>query len=318
MKKPALLFTLLAALPFLNSCSKSCYDEDIVTQTYVHKYGVELDAQDWESRGQHGQVYSTLANGVTVCTNYEAGVLDGDCTYTFPHSDILQRVETYSQGTMVREVLNNTAGIIQQETRYESPSDKVMTTWYDNGSPRSIENFQGDNLVKGQYFNPQNKLESTVENGNGERIVRDTYGHMVSKDVIANGELFQRTTFFPNGAIQAVTPFSKGAVQGVRKTYLPSGEPATAEQWINGQQTGITQIYQNGEKIAEVPYVAGLKDGIERRYKNGQTVVQEISWKKDQLHGPYNTYVEGNIKVDWYFKGRLVNKPTYEQMIKGV
>lgn len=318
MKKRTLLYILPLFLTLTSCANRTSYIcDDVVCQTFVHKYGHEVHPEDWTSRGEHGNVVTTLATGVVVNAGYTGGVLDGDSTYTFPHSEIIERVETYYKGALVRETKNNSLGHPIFETRYDAPGQRTVTTWFDNGSPHCIEKFQGGSLMSGEYFTPTNQVESTVENGSGNRFVRDPYGHLISKDTIANGDMIERTTFYPNGAPQAITSYRNGVIQGPKRIFTPTGEPASIEQWASNQQNGVTTIFQNGEKVAEVPYVNGMKDGLERRFKNENEVVEEITWKRDQRHGPSFTYVQGKVKGDWYFKDRIVSKPTYDQMSKG-
>lgn len=310
---------LLALIPFLLiSCSRPCCNREIVSETYVHKYGVELPADDWSDRGEHGIVIRTLTSGVKVCEVYSAGLLDGDSTYTFPHSEVIQRVESYAMGGLFKVSENNHSGTPIKETRYLSPTERIVTVWYGNGTPQSIEHYNDRFLRKGEYFTTANQIESSVENGEGVRIVRDAYGQLVSRDTITGGDLVLSSTFYPNGTIYAVIPYSRGIIQGQKRTFLPSGEPITVEEWKNNQQSGVSQEFINGEVTALVPYVNGVKEGLERRYRNGNQVVEEISWRKGQRFGPSSTFVEGNIKTDWYIKDKQVNKATYDIQSKGM
>ena len=63
--------------------------------SYRHRYGVEIPYENWQENGSTGQVVTTLKNGVVVKKNYVQGILDGDTFYTFPHSEKIEKVETY-------------------------------------------------------------------------------------------------------------------------------------------------------------------------------------------------------------------------------
>ena len=82
-------------------------------------------------------------------------------------------------------------------------------------------------------------------------------------------------------------------------------------------QHGKTTLFRGGEKYAEVPYVYGKKHGIERRYRDGNAVVEELTWENDLLHGPYHTYLNGNVKTEWYFYGDRVSKATFDVAHRG-
>ncbi len=69
---------VLAVATLLAGCQSAPRPDAPVDEVYVHRYGVTLPQEDWESRGQCGKVVSTLKDGVVVSRNYEAGVLEGE------------------------------------------------------------------------------------------------------------------------------------------------------------------------------------------------------------------------------------------------
>lgn len=106
-----------------------------------------------------------------------------------------------------------------------------------------------------------------------------------------------------------------GKVHGIKKCYHVGGEPARFEEWREGELDGTLVVFINGEKSAEVPYKAGERQGIERRFRAGtDTVVEQISWERDQRHGPAVTTIDGNEVTEWYFEGRKVSKPQYLEL----
>jgi antitoxin component YwqK of YwqJK toxin-antitoxin module len=289
--------------------------EDVVCETYVHRYGVPLDPDDWHCRGRDGHVVSTLKNGVTVSKTYEGGILHGETTYTFPHQEIIQKREFYEQGQLVQEVQNYPNGIPQQQIVYSSPAQRSLVGWYESGSPQCKEEYDGDLLVRGEYYNLYHQTESVVDNGNGVRIRRDGYGQLLSKDDVCDGQMTARTTYHPNGAPESITPYVNGKIEGERKTFYPGGDPNTIELWTNNCQHGYTVIFQNGERFSEMPYVRGQRHGIEKRYRDGQALVEEVSWECGQRHGPCYSYVGNDTRTDWYFEGQKVNKRVYDAMM---
>lgn len=286
---------------------------EVVDTTYVHKYGVEVPSYDWSARGQDGQVVSTLMNGVVVSKSYSGGILNGDTSYTFPHSQSIEKVETYSQGNLTKELINSLSGAPLQDTRIQPDGAKSITIWYENGSPKSIESYNPTGLlVHGEYYDLRHQMEASIDNQEGIRIIRDGYGQLLSKDTVQAGKMTSRTTFYPNGAPQDITPFSNGIVEGQRKCFLPAGEPKSVEAWSGGKQSGITVLYQNGEKNAEISYAGGMKNGVERHYRDGSTVVEEISWRDNLRHGPSRTYVGSTVKTNWFSEGQPVSENNFE------
>lgn len=307
------LFCVLVGFVLLTGCQQRCCD-DVVCETYVHRYGVPLAPQDWSERGQHGQVISIRKDGVVISKTYESGVLNGDTTYTFAHKDLVEKKEVYCQGNLTQTVYYYPSGMPQRQITFEQPDTERVLTWYESGAPQSKELYFGGLLVQGEYLNPSQQQESAVIDQNGLRTLRDDYGQLLSVDEIRDGQMTLRRTFHPNGAPAAVTPYVNNAVEGKRWTYQMGGEPATIEEWRGNYQHGNTEVFENGEKVSDLPYVMGQAHGIERRYRNGQQLVQENNWVQGRRHGPSYTYVNDTTQTDWYFKDRKVNRGTYEAL----
>lgn len=300
----------------LTACGKqNCNDCCVVDETYVHKYGVAVPSDFWADSGEHGSVISTMGDGIVITRGYSSGLLDGETTYSFPHSSQIQKKEIYNQGTLTKTTEYFFDGTPRIETVTDSPiGTKKISTWYLSGTPKSVEVYSGNLIISGEYYSQNNQRDALVENHSGTRLVRDDYGQLISTDQIEGGQLTLRTNYHPNGAPQAMIPYKDGLVDGTKKTFHPAGEPATVEEWAGGKQHGMTTAYQHGEKYAEVPYVDGQKQGKEVRYRDGNTVVQEIGWEKGDQHGPMTTYIGDTPKSEYYYKGEQTTKADYEFM----
>lgn len=290
-------------------------ESETLSQAYIHKYGIQVPHNEWKNRGQNGQVVSTLKSGVVVSKNYKDGFLEGETTYSFPHSGAVQKVESYSEGRLILETENYPTGVKKKQVDYISPKRKKVTVWYDNGSPHYYEEYSGEKLVEGEYYNTNHQVEARVDQGTGRRINRDEFGVMISEDKILHGDLVTKTIFYSNGTPKELIPFSNGVITGQKKTFLPGGEPNTVEEWENDHRQGLTIVFQNGEKIAEVPYFNGEKNGIEQRYKDGQFIVEEVTWKNGQKHGPCYRTVGENTSVEYFLNGRKVTRVEYDRQM---
>ncbi len=308
------MFLLAPLVLLVVSCQEQRYyePEDVVQESYVHKYGVDVPQEDWNARGQSGKVVSTLKNGVVVEKNFENGVQEGQCTYTFPHSSQIETYETYERGNCVRRLTNYSSGAPKEQTVYGTRGTKQVTIWFDGGNPQAVEEYKKDVLVNGQYYNRQNQLESQVDNGNGIRTFRDRYGQLQASDTVQEGVTVSRTSYHPNGLPSEIVPYSEGVTEGLRRTFNPDGSPATVEQWTGGVQHGPTVEFHNGEKAAESTYFNGAKHGIEVRYRDGTDRISESEYVNGQKHGQSNTYVGDNAKSEYYFEGRLVSKKEFD------
>ncbi len=307
-KSMSLLFIFLATV----GCQKPVEREECLERTYEHEYGLPVEAELWEDSGQNGKVFTNLRNGVSVVQNFQNGLLEGESSYTYPHNSQIERVEYYSSDKLVSQVFYSCAGNPERSIFLTFPNIRTITDWYEHGNPRCIETYEDDLLISGEYYSLQNQCDGRIYNGNGERFVRDELGVLVSQDYFHSGKLMQRTFFYANGSPREVCSIMNDVLHGERKTYYPGGDPMAIEKWNNGRQTGLTIVFQNGEKFAEVLYQDNLKHGIERRYRDGCIVTQEITWVNDLKHGPCVTYHGDVVDTDWYYKGRLSTRANFE------
>lgn len=285
------IYQLIPGILFLcTACNKQTFtdypaEEKVVDAVYVHRYGVTVTPEDWSERGKDGQVIATLDNGVVVTQNFIGGVLEGKATYTFPHSKVIHKIESYQQGELVNEVEHYCTGIPMQERTKIAPNHYKVTVWDEKGIPQSLEEYHAGLLTRGEYFNNTHQLESKVDSGEGIKIVRDPYGQLICKDTIQGGERVLSTTYYPNESPKELIPFCHGKIEGEKKSYLPSGEPNTIEQWVAGEQHGVTVLFKNGGRYAEETYHHGVKEGIERYYEDdGMTIAKEFVVKDHKKH----------------------------------
>lgn len=307
---------IIAALALLAvGCSKQdSFQDSFVKETYIHQYGVTVSKREWKDRGSSGVIISTNRDGITSSRSFRNGILHGDTTISFPHSDVTEKTESYNNGKLVKLTLHYRNGMPRQEDVLLGEQEKTRTTWYETGAPASVEQHVGEQLVAGEYLNLQNEVVSKVIDGEGKRTRWDSYGELIAVDQIDNGLMVASTEFHHNGTPKAIIPFVNGKIHGQKRTFFPAGEPKTVETWVHGQRTGTTVVFQNGEKESEVPYVKGKKHGVEKRFGSDNTVAEEITWSMDKRHGPTRVFVDRSRKTDWYFQGRLVSKAAYDDL----
>jgi antitoxin component YwqK of YwqJK toxin-antitoxin module len=305
------LCTATSAAIFLTACQQHLPPE-CIEKSYIHRYGVVVEPDYWNNAGRNGQVVSTLRDGAVLTQTFNNGILHGESCCTFPHSSQLQKREMFAHDQLVSCTTYSLDGLPLQTTNYTTPESWTVTTWYEHGQPSSIERFDRNMLIDGEYYNMRNEKDSWISNGNGDRYTRDRHGFLISVDSFRSGELAYSTTYHPNGVPKEITPYAGGKIHGDRKTYYPGGEPQSIEPWHFDRQQGTTVLFQNGERFAEVPYLAGKKSGIERRFRDGSIVTQEISWHDDKMHGPTYTYVGDSFQTDWFYRGRLTSRSNFE------
>lgn len=298
----------------MTGCKNRIQQNEIVKETYIHRYGVPISKSDWLSQGKEGQTVSLRADGTTVTTSYLSGIMHGPTTYSFPHTSTIQMVENYSQGELISKKEHFASGMPMKEEVFENGELVHFALWYEDGTPKVTEDYSGDFLVSGEYRNPLNVLEGKVQNGEGIRIWRSNDGTLLLKDQVSSGYMTERTAYFANGEPSTITHFEKNQIHGIRRSFSPGGVPLAMEEWVHGNQEGLTSIYQNGEKFAQIPYKNGKKEGIERRYRDGSILAEEICWKEDLQHGHHKLFIDGETKAEWYHQGHPVSQATFERM----
>lgn len=283
MKKNALI-----ALVLFSACHPQSQQQNpmgrlgVVQESYYHKYGEEVAPSEWRDRGNHGKRILTLSNGITVAESYHFGKLDGEVTYSYPYTSLVERKEFYKEGELTAREWLSEQGFPVKREEIVSPSEKKVTEWFTTMAPRSVETYRDGRLVEGDYFTPEQEKKSTVSQGNGERIRVTSQGVTVSKEKVAGGVVIEKILFWENGSPQEITLYNeRGDIDGQQKSFLQGGEPESTKEWKNGVLDGVTILFRGGEKIGEVPYKNGRKNGVERRYFDGGKIVEEVTWQND-------------------------------------
>ena len=298
----------------LAGCCKNKQECNVVSTRYVHKYGYAVSKDEFEGRKYPGQSITTLKNGVTITSTYENGLLHGPTTHTFPHSQTVETYFLYNQGSLVKEIVYDLSGMPLREEVQLSPTRFVSTKWYQDGTPLSIEEYAGKELVDGQYFNRQNEVEARIQKGKGTRVARDTKGTLLSREEFDEGYLIKRESFYTNGAPESIAYFARGLLHGEKKSFNEQGEPLAVREYVTGKLHGKTTFYKNGARSVEILYLDGLKNGLEVHYLDGSVVSQEIIWENDRKHGPSKYYIDGIAQVEYFYDGRLVSEEKWKEL----
>ncbi len=309
------VYTILAAVTWITcACQKTIKEDEVLSQTYMHKYGYAVSKEEWQEKNYPGQMISSLKNGVTVTATYEDNKLHGPCTYTYPNSHTVEKYILYNQNEPAKEILYDIAGMPTQETLHLSTDRYALTTWYADGVPKSSEEYSVNQIMEGKYFSPTNELEATVEQGLGTRIIRDVTGILSCKDSIIDGVLVRRETFYPTGSPETVSYYYKGLLSGQKQIFTKQGEPLSVEQWANGHLHGISTYYKNGTKEVEISFLHGKKHGLETHFLDGETIIHQISWDLDHKHGPEMFFVADSKKIVWNYEGKEISQARFQEL----
>lgn len=311
MKPLSWTFFISAALVAV-SCQKNDSLDSVVSQKFVHKYGFDVSEEEWEQRSQEGRIVTLLKSGVKVSRCYENGILHGNTTYTFPHSNVIEKLLVYDEGTLLKECLYDSSGMPIREEVYELDDRTLLTLWNEKGVPLSVEEFDGELLVQGAYYTPEHQCEGEVSEGMGDRIKRDRTGLLVSHDRIEGGTMISRTTYHPNGQIHSVSHYHDYQLHGEQLKYSSLGRPLMILNWDHGVLSGPKTVFRSGYKVAEIPYVDGQKHGVEIHYDDLGNLTAEIHWKNNKKHGPRKLYSEEGTETEWFHKDQLVSAEKFE------
>lgn len=302
------------ALLSLAGCHNDNKDNNVVSQRYVHKYGYAVSKNEFEERKYPGQVVSVLKTGVTVTSTYEGGQLHGPTTHTHPHSTSVESYYLYNQGNLVKQIFYDVQGMPLREQIQLSPTRFATTEWYNDGTPKALEEYAGEELVEGQYFTRHNDVEARVEKGHGLRIIRDIQGVLQAREEIDQGYVARRDTFYASGAPESSIAFIRGSLHGEKKSFAENGEPLAVKEYVNGKLHGKTTFYKNGAKAVEVHYLDGMRNGLEIHYIDGAIISQEILWENDKKHGPSKYFVDGIAQVEYYYDGDKISETRWKEL----
>lgn len=315
MKKALLLLLSTTGLILTGCQEQRDPGEETISQRFIHKYGYDVSKSEWESELYPGQVQTNLRNGTTIVESFEEGVLHGERTKTFPHSQTVRVSEKYDHGVLLSRTNYNVRGFPEHEEVFHTPTQTKLTIWYPSGTPRSIEELNEGLIVSGQYFNTKNELDSTIDNGMGEKTIRNSFGDILAKEVYRDFEVTLEETFHPNQKLHTSTPFKHGKIHGAKKVFSMAGDPLAVENWKNNLRHGASTYYQNGNKFLEVNYRLGKKSGVERNYIDGEILTEETHWRNDQRHGPSIVYFDGVARTSWYHRNVKTTQEKYDELV---
>ncbi len=306
-------FTLsLVTLIVFVGCAKQATDR-VVARKYYSSYGPEISQVDFETQGKTGEVVEVSTNGIEVRRSFIDGGLHGTSSWSFPYTQVIERFEEYDNGFLIAKGFHYENGTPRYEEQYGPNEIKIVRGWYDDGAPRLSEEYRNTCLLRGQYTNKNGDVEASVTDSKGTRIERLRDGTLSSREQIVGGFAIYREDFYSNGMLKVASEMKNGQKNGVAKVYLSSGQPLREEKWSKGVLNGDQIFYENGIKVALVPYSQGYKQGVEKRFRPGtDVVVQEITWYQDVRHGPTTTRIDSEEITDWYWRDSKVSKDQFQ------
>ena len=124
------------------------------------------------------------------------------------------------------------------------------------------------------------------------------------KQFKADSNISQVQYFTPKGKL-----VSEGKMDGKDRVgewvyyHKNSSQVMTREFYKNDKLDGLKQIFfPNGEVTEELIYVDGVLEGGAVQYGPSGTLILEVNYKNDKLHGPAKYYSSGKLEQEGHYK----------------
>lgn len=312
--KRILVIGILSGFVFVGCAGKG--EKEIVRTSYYHPYGPQISEAEWKAEGCSGETSEVLLSGIEKRREYEGGALHGASSWSFPHSKVIEHTEEYEHGKKVATVYNYMTGSPRLREDYQGDVTYVQA-WYEDGTPRFMEEKKDGKVLNGQYFSIDGEREGYLVAGTGMKSNRDDSGLLLDTEKYAGGEIVEKTLYYKNGIKREELAFQDGKRHGVNKKFSDDGSPVVIHQWKEDKLDGKQTIFENGYLARTEMYQNGLKHGVEVRYKTGSNeIAQEISWDRGQKHGCSKSYFIDQTLAEWYWNGNKVSQGQFEQWDK--
>lgn len=209
---------------------------------------------------------------------YSQGALEGVSTYYHPNGVVWKRIP-FHQGQIqgVSEVYLETGELLQTTEYQNGQKNGVSKRYWDNGKVAADEIYCQGMLTTGLYYDKCGKQIESVKDGTGYRALfsREAVGeiHEYRRGVI-EGEIkvfdesgilvrlyhlkngvkhgLEIEYYDPNGGAGLLLPkmsitWAEGAIQGLVKTWYPSGTQESQREMNNNEKNGLlTAWYRDG------------------------------------------------------------------------
>lgn len=315
----SLLSVNLLTCSYAHSAPNS-HKDFIIKEVFRNNYGIVVSKSEWIQRGRNGTITKVQKDGATIHETYVDGLLHGEITTTFPHSETIALIRSYDKGTLLAKKYFFVNGLPSKEEVFGADGVYTVSLWPESkeldtiSTPYFIESSQNGKVLRGFYSSPNGSKHTLIEDGHGIRSMFSPNNILLTEEQFVDGVMIKHTAFYPNQDPATITQYQNGLPHGLRTTYLVGGIPETMEEWRYGQQDGLTVLFKNGCKVAEICYVQGRKHGLELRYNEQDAIAEELSWKNNQLHGVRKIYAGGIYKQEWYHRGKPVSQVKFERL----
>ncbi len=130
-----------------------------------------------------------------------------------------------------------------------------------------------------------------------------------------HGEI--RKEYYDNEKIKAIYPYDdKGLIEGVVKTYYPSGKIQSTQTYKSNAKEGTSKAYyESGTLKAEVNFKNDKLGGKFKKYSESGKLLEEGNWENGRREGIQKIYYQsGKLAREGNFKeGSLLSETCYDE-----
>ena len=128
----------------------------------------------------------------------------------------------------------------------------------------------------------------------------DSYALYTIKNGMITGEAFWYTN---GGTLECKLLYKRGVRNGLKENYDKNGKVWLRQEFKDGRQDGLSEMYSNGQLNTKSEYKKGKKYGKQISYSSGK-ILSETEYKDNLREGISKTYD---------FQGNLISEISYKQ-----
>ena len=137
-------------------------------------------------------------------------------------------------------------------------------------------------ILNGEYFSPDGKLLSKVENGTGRQILCYPDGQPSRELDLEDGKYIHLRQWHPNGQLDSEHVYRNERVHGDFKSYYPNGQIRSHGEYADGERTGKWILYrEDGSVESTEEYADGKRTGIWIFYREDGSVEHTADFTGD-------------------------------------
>lgn len=286
--------------------------------TCYYPNGTKSSVVSYANDKLHGPylIYNELGD-LTFSANYKEGELDG------------KYLEYYDGKVLKSEAIYTNGKVVDRYKKYYSNNKLEFESIYVNGKlTKTINYFYNGKISSELLFNDKEELDSySYYNPKGEKYFEEKYksgelkyGLQYSYNNPKPIEINLTKKAFSVSSLenkkQITGFFDKGKKTGEWNYYFTNGNLKIKENFVDGQQSGLTHSYNIRGKLSTIShYVNDNLNGVYEIYDNG--ILNEVSYYVDGIqNGPYQTfYADGSLKTEGFILDNDLSyfKTTYKQ-----